>query len=240
MSGSVIKEDMEQYWSQRAEQFSALRQREFSNIKHEQWLAELNRYIPKEKRLNILDIGTGSGFFAFLLAEQGHRLTGIDLSPRMIDKAKKFADELGLSIDFFVMDAERPYFAPQSFDLIVTRRLTWALPNLLAAYQAWHELLKPGGMLLNFDADYCHKQPCTKNLPCHAHKDITAELMREYERIRQQLQELQQLRPHWDLELLSQAGFSNITLDESVWQRVYTTIDEFYDPTPGFAISAIA
>ncbi len=81
---NTIKEDMAQYWSRRVEKFSALRQREFTCEKHGQWIAELDRYLPAGRKLNVLDIGTGTGFFAFLLAEKGHHVTGIDLTPDMI------------------------------------------------------------------------------------------------------------------------------------------------------------
>lgn len=189
-----------------------------------------------------MDIGTGTGtvFFAFLLAEKGHRVTGIDLTPDMIKEAERIAESLDLSVGFYVMDAENPAFPSKSFDVIVTRKLTWALPNLPLAYQKWHKLLKPGGVLVNFDADYCREQPAAALPPHHAHQDVGAGLMQEYERMKDILRTNQKPCPQWDKELLLQAGFSNVTVDDGVWQRVYSKIDEFYDPTPGFAVSATA
>lgn len=236
----AIKENMEHYWSRRVEKFSALRQREFAGEKHEQWMAELDRYLPAGRSLRVLDIGTGTGFFAFLLAERGHHVTGIDLTPDMIREAKRIADRLRLSVDFLVMDAENPEFPPNSFDAVVTRKLTWTLPHLPAAYQAWHALLKPGGVLVNFDADYCREQSAAALPPHHAHQDVGADLMKEYERMKEILRPSQKPRPQWDAELLSQAGFTRILVDTHVWERVYSKVDEFYDPTPGFAISANA
>ena len=75
------------YWTRRSGDFAAQRRRELAGEKHAQWLAELNRYIPAGGGWNILDLGTGSGFFALLLAAQGHTVTGIDLTPAMIDEA---------------------------------------------------------------------------------------------------------------------------------------------------------
>lgn len=235
-----IKEDMARYWTKRADKFSELRQREFACEKHEQWIHELEKHLPKENNLRILDIGTGTGFFAFLLAEKGHRVTGIDITPKMIEKARKTAEQLSLPVEFAVMDAENPQFEPNSFDVIVTRKLTWTLPNLPKAYKTWHSLLKKGGVLINFDADYCREKPAG-NLPKHhAHEDVEASLMREYERMKNELRTNQMPRPEWDKELLKQAGFENIKVDCDVWKRVYSEIDEFYDPTPGFSISATA
>ena len=122
----------------------------------------------------------------------------------------------------------------------MTRKLTWTLPHLPAAYLAWHGLLKPGGVLVNFDADYCREAPAAALPPHHAHEDVGDDLMQEYERMKQVLRPKQLPRPQWDAELLRQAGFSNISVDTGVWERVYAEKDEFYDPTPGFAISATA
>lgn len=233
----AIKEAMTQYWGCRAEKFSDLRRREFAGEKHRQWAAELDRYIPSGRKLRILDIGTGTGFFAFLLAERGHAVTAIDLTPEMIAEAERMGKKLGLSVDFRVMDAEHPNFPPHSFDAIVTRKLTWTLPDLPGAYRTWRSLLKPGGILVNFDADYCREKPAVLP-PHHAHQDVGAELLREYERMKSVLRPCQQPRPLWDTELLRQAGFSDIAVDTGVWQRIYGEADEFYDPTPGFALQA--
>ncbi len=236
----MIKEKMASYWSRRVEKFASLRRREFASEKHGQWLAELNRYLPANRKLHILDVGTGTGFLAFLLAESGHHVTGIDLTPAMIAEAKRIAEIMKMPLDFSVMDAEKPDFPPQSFDAIVTRKLTWTLPHLPRAYAQWHELLKPGGVLINFDADYCREKEAVSLPAHHAHQDVGGDLMEEYAHMKEMLRPVQQPRPRWDVELLSCAGFHNIAVDTGVWQRIYREIDEFYDPTPGFAITAIA
>ena len=64
--------------------------------------------------------------------------------------------------------------------------------------------------------------------------------MEEYERMKHSLRPMQQPRPQWDVQLLREAGFHHIAVDTGVWQRVYQKADEFYDPTPGFAITATA
>lgn len=236
----TIKREMTAYWARRVGKFSGLRQRELAGEKRGEWLAELERYLPGGRALRILDIGTGTGFFAFLLAERGHRVTGIDLTPEMIAEAERLAKALGLSAEFFVMDAEAPAFPPRSFDAVVTRKLTWTLPHLPEAYRRWHELLKPGGVLVNFDADYCREDAAAPLPAHHAHQDVDAGLMQAYARMKARLRPLQRPRPDWDMKLLREAGFYGVTVDTGVWQRVYSVQDEFYDPTPGFAIAAFA
>lgn len=43
------------------------------------------------------------------------------------------------------MDAEAPSFAPGSFDAVISRNLTWTLPNLERAYRAWANCCVPAG-----------------------------------------------------------------------------------------------
>lgn len=235
-----IKQRMKSYWTQRADSFSGLRMREFSGDMHQRWLAEFHRYLPGDRKLNILDLGTGTGFFALLLGQEGHRVTGIDMTEKMIEKARGASRQLGIDAEFSVMDAEQPAFAKGSFDVLVTRNLTWGLPNLGKAYQSWHELLKPGGILINFDANYCGERQETPLPEHHAHNQVPPDLMEEYEQLKAALRPGQQPRPLWDAKLLATAGFSDIRIDTGVWRRIYQEVDEFYNPTPIFTITACA
>lgn len=233
-----IKNRIVNYWSERAESFSAQRLREFTSDKQSLWLNELAKYISLDESLNILDLGTGTGFFSFLLTAAGHRTTGIDLTESMIEEARETSKRLEIPADFYVMDAEAPDFDPETFDVLVSRNLTWTLPHLESAYRAWHRLLKPGGVLVNFDADYCHESKNQQVPDNHAHKSLPAETMQEYERLKDELRPGQQLRPSWDKKLLLKAGFHDIQIDTSVGERVYRDLDEFYNPTPIFMIAA--
>ena len=235
----AIKNRVSTYWSQRAEDFAQLRIRELESGKRELWLAEIEKYFPAGQKMDILDVGTGSGFFAMLLGAEGHRVTGIDLCPDMIDEARKTAALLGIPAEFHVMDAERPDFSPARFDAVITRNLTWTLPHLPEAYRNWRGLLKSGGVLLNFDADYCREKK-ERPLPAnHAHKKVSPALTAEYEHIKDELRPGQRPRPAWDVELLTEAGFHDIQVDPTVWERLYRDMDEFYNPTPIFTISAL-
>ena len=51
----------------------------------------------------------------------GHKVTGIDLSTGMIEKAKQNAQNMGLEIDFFHGDAEKLPFENGSFDLVTNK-----------------------------------------------------------------------------------------------------------------------
>ena len=236
-----IKNRITDYWTRRAPSFSVQRMRDFHSEKHGLWMEEFQKYIPMDRPLKILDIGTGTGFFAFVLGARGHHATGIDLTQSMIDEARRTSEVLGIPAEFCLMDAEKPEFPPETFDVIVTRNLTWVLPHMAEAYQAWHKLLKPGGILINFDADYCHEDRSAVVLPeNHAHKLLPASMTEEDGRIKDELRATQKIRPEWDVELLTEAGFRDITVDHGVWGRIYNQVDEFYNPTPIFMIVAYA
>ena len=51
----------------------------------------LEAQLPQGSPLNILDVGTGTGFFAILMAKLGHKVTGIDLTPAMLEEAAAMA-----------------------------------------------------------------------------------------------------------------------------------------------------
>lgn len=96
----------------------------------------------------IADIGCGTGSLSVLLAEAGHRVSGVDLAPRMVDAAAAKADAAALAAAFSVGDAQDPPLDTGAFDVVLARHVLWALPDPVAALRRWDALLRPGGSML--------------------------------------------------------------------------------------------
>lgn len=106
---------------------------------------------PAEQPRTILDIGTGTGFVATLLAELGHDVTGIDVSARMLDRAAAEARRRGVRVRWRHCDGHDPAAIGSRFDLITCRHVLWTMPAPAAALLAWVSVLRPGGALLVAD-----------------------------------------------------------------------------------------
>lgn len=233
-----IKERIKNYWNKRCKEFTDLRISELNSEKRDLWLDIICQKINHNKTLKILDIGTGSGFLAILMASLGHEVTAIDLSPSMINSAKKLSTDLGYNIDFKVMDAENLCFENESFDVIISRNLTWTLPNVEKAYKEWFRVLSCQGLLLNFDANYGNTSfyEETKSLnKDNAHKDIDSNLLKECDNIKDTLSISLKNRPYWDIEILTSIGFE-CCYDYTISDRLYANKDKFLNPTRMFAI----
>ncbi|MEU6732711.1 class I SAM-dependent methyltransferase [Streptomyces physcomitrii] len=111
------------------------------------WARLLRSWIPSAP-LDVLDIGCGTGSLSLLLAEAGHRVTGVDLAPRMIEEARAKFTTAGLTARLLVGDAMAPPTGDQRFDAVLCRHLLWTLPDPEAALRAWVARLRPGGRLV--------------------------------------------------------------------------------------------
>ena len=70
--------------------------------------------------LSLLDVGTGSGNVALAAARAGALVTGLDLTPKLVDAARARALEEGLEIELIEGDAEALPFADASFDAVTS------------------------------------------------------------------------------------------------------------------------
>ena len=111
------------------------------------WRAALQRFLPTPPA-RVLDVGAGTGALSLLAAELGHRVTAVDLSPGMLDRARAKADAQGLEIEFAVGPAELP--PPGPFDAVIERHMLWTAPDPVGSLRAWREVA-PGGRVILFE-----------------------------------------------------------------------------------------
>ena len=89
------------YWTNRAPGYSAVHQNELSSGQRDVWRRTLLQHIEaacgKESAssIRVLDVGTGPGFFAILLAERGYEVTAVDYTASMLEEARYNAGRLG-------------------------------------------------------------------------------------------------------------------------------------------------
>ncbi len=101
-----------------------------------------------------LDAGCGPGFFSVLLSGAGHKVTGIDGSAGMLAHAERNAAHYGVSPRLLQGDFAHLLFLDESFDLVVSRNVTHIIREHLKVYGEWLWVLKPGGVLLIFGANW--------------------------------------------------------------------------------------
>ncbi|MGI9158106.1 MAG: class I SAM-dependent methyltransferase, partial [Marmoricola sp.] len=96
----------------------------------------------------IADLGCGTGTLSVLLAEEGYDVTGLDVSPEMIARAKAKARAAEVAVRFQLGDANRPALTPGAFDVVLARHVLWAMDDPAVALRRWAELLAARGALV--------------------------------------------------------------------------------------------
>jgi len=99
----------------------------------------------------VLDLGSGAGtdslIAAQMVGEQG-KVTGIDMTPQMLAKARAAAAELGAAnVEFVEAEAEQLPFPDESFDVVISNGVIDLIPDKDAVFAELHRVLVPGGRM---------------------------------------------------------------------------------------------
>ena len=115
--------------------------------------------------------------------------------------------------------------------MVLSRNLTWTLPEPERAYAQWYRVLRPCGLLLNFDADYAEniRSESTQNCSVapdspYGHVGMTEALVEENNAITLAM-DLGQKRPAWDEKILRKIGFTVCRTDLTLGRRVLGEAD---------------
>jgi len=108
----------------------------------------LGRLEPGER---VLDLGSGAGTDSLVAAQMvgdGGRVTGIDMTPEMLAKARAAARELGAeNVEFVEGEAERLPFPNAYFDVVISNGVIDLIPDKDAVFAELNRVLVPGGRL---------------------------------------------------------------------------------------------
>ena len=111
------------------------------------WAARLTCWLPTPPA-TVLDLGCGTGSLSLLLAQLGHHVTAVDLSPNMVDHARRKLTAANVDVRVLVADAADPPPLGHASDVVLSRHLLWTLPDPAAALGRWIALSRPGGQLV--------------------------------------------------------------------------------------------
>ncbi|PIF33142.1 methyltransferase family protein [Flavobacterium sp. 9] len=104
----------------------------------------LKNMLPDFQDKNVLDLGCGYGWHCIYAKEQGAKnVIGVDLSKKMIDKAKENSKEL--SIEYYQMPVEDIEFENEQFDIIFSSLTFHYIQNLDVVFRKINKFLKKGG-----------------------------------------------------------------------------------------------
>lgn len=96
----------------------------------------------------VADLGCGTGSLSLLMAEAGHHVSGLDVSPAMVALAREKIAGAGFDAELSVGDAAVPPWPQGTFDVVLTRHVLWAMDDPDAALTCWIDLLGPQGRLV--------------------------------------------------------------------------------------------
>lgn len=110
-------------------------------------VARLRKNLLSKATGKILEVACGTGQ-NFPLFASNSEITAVDLSPKMLEQARRSAIEHGLNVNLAVMDGEGLEFPDGTFDTVVSTLSTCTFPNPVKALQEMKRVCRPNGLIL--------------------------------------------------------------------------------------------
>lgn len=95
-------------------------------------------------RGDVLEVGVGTGR-NMRFYPPGARVTAIDFSPRMLERARRRAGDAGIKVDLRLMDAQRMEFPDDSFDTVIATCVFCSVPDPVQGLREIRRICRPDG-----------------------------------------------------------------------------------------------
>jgi SAM-dependent methyltransferase len=95
----------------------------------------------------VLDVACGTGVVSVTAARLGARVTGLDLTPELLERARENARIAGVEIDWHEGDVENLPFGDATFDIVMSQFGHIFAPRPEVAIGEMLRVLKPGGTI---------------------------------------------------------------------------------------------
>ncbi len=245
------------YWIKRAPGYSEVNKEELFGVQRKNWSelldSEIMSHFSGRARgdIRILDMGAGPGFFSIILTELGYSITAADFADAMLKEAGKNAGELADRIEFRQENAMDLSFSDACFDVVVSRNLTWNLPDPQKGYSEWLRVLKKGGLMMVFDANWyaflwderkrAEFEEDRRNVANTGVEDYTiGENFDVMDDIADKLPLTRIARPAWDRDVLKELGVGTVEITDDIGSRVYSEKEKVnYASSPLFMVKVV-
>lgn len=250
MFGEEQQKLIDDYWTDASDNYDSIIHDELNSFRAKAWTKLISENAPLKPTLDILDAGCGPAFFSILLSKAGHRVVGLDGSSGMLNHANQNALEYSVHPLFVKGDCHSLPFADNSFDLVISRNVTHTLRDHRQVYAEWHRVLRPGGKLLIFDANWHLVQTdagIRKQFACRE-KECIERYGANFSGGKREVENCEItsshhlgtcIRPDWDISILEQAGYNNISTEKNIIDGLWDDKEKLiYGATPMFMIAA--
>ena len=244
------------HWSENADNYDDIIQDELASFRVDGWTEKIKSQVDFKQGMRCLDTGCGPGFFSIILSKAGFDVTAIDGSDKMIVKAAENCKKHGADVELFEMDAHHMTFDDDTFDLVVSRNVTHVIRDHGRVYSEWRRVLKPGGVLLIFDANWHlawndpemiqetkrRYKECIEKYGSDFNGNTTFD-DEEFSKTHSDLEDniLAGInRPDFDFGVMKAVGFDEISIDRDITENLWDDKEKLlFGNTPMFMIRGI-
>lgn len=164
------KSACENYYDRVAHQYDDSYKEPYWEFYNEVTWHNIKKYLPQLKGRKILDIGGGTGLWAFKLAKSGYEITLADISQKMLDTAQKKAEALSISskIKFIKSDiCDLSAFESETFDMVLAEGdpISYCENPIKAVKECYRVLKDKGFFIASVDNKYGGMRVFIEHIP---------------------------------------------------------------------------